>query len=207
MKRTLPEFEFKQEKENYGNRYEFHAVLKDPEKFPWIKEKKWIWSGDESKIPEAQIRFKEFADSWKRQFVNPEDYKNLWEKVDATKINQAIMSMLKLSIKFNPKFEKVTSFDTHHNVDRFELASEVNLAPSNPILLSAWREFRISSWSSWCQVNEDGSIYISMTLNFSYSHQRGGSNGAEFARIKISEKEITIEDIHEKAIRWFPING
>lgn len=232
MKRILPEFKFQIEIDNYTVKKEittydeipevieipenshwatFYAVPKNPEKYPWLREKYYVFSGDVEKdlerlIKETRDSFKKFTTTWTRHFIDPQEYKDLFANVDVDLLNKSMMSMLGLSEDFNPKFEMVAGFDKYNNVDEYSIKSEVNLALSNPLLLSAWRVFRIRTWHSWCRADKDGNISITMQLSFSYEHQGGGSNGAEFGRLEIYEDRVELKDSHSNLVHMFDLN-
>jgi len=189
--RVLPEFTLERLPESYPGSTNFYAVTKEPDKYPWLREKYFLELGYDDREESAKKNFNEFTNKWIRGFINPQEYKDLWAKVDADEVSRIVSEMLGLPEEFNPKFEKVIKFDDYYKVDEFKFVSEVNLAPSNPIVHAAWSKFHITVWNSWGMIDEKtGEIHISLRLNFSYSHHDGGSNGAEFCSVRVYDDRL-----------------
>ncbi len=202
--RVLPKFKLARLEDSYPGSYCYYAVLIETKKFPWLEDKYFLALGDEKNLPEAEKRFDEFTTKWIREFVNPQEHRDLWAKVDADKVDDLISKMLGLTKEFSPKFEKVTKFDSYYKVDEFLLESDVNLAASNPIINSAWSSFKITTWSSWGKVDEKtGEISITFALNFRYVHQGGGSNGAQFCNVTVYEDRIELKDYKDTVVYKF----
>jgi len=191
MNRRLPKFNLRTDTE--GNDIDYVAVLMNPEDFPHIDlETKFWWGNSDTTQEEVGDKFVEFCTTWKKSFINKQEWKDLFESIDVTKINEVLMTHLGLE-DCNPDLKKITKYFKREDDNNYYLESEVNLVDSFPILAGAWSEFSIDTFSTWNLINEEtGEISVVLELIYAYKHKRGGSNGAEVARIIIKKDSIEI---------------
>lgn len=79
--------------------------------------------------------------------------------------------------------EKVTMRDTY-----LKLEDNNNFARYCGVMRHAWAEVNIDTFNIWW--DEEGCELI---MHFRYQHINGGSNGAEFARIRVEDDFVTIK--------------
>ena len=141
--------------------YAYETLERAAERCRELNEKVYISDFDEEEI---------------KDFYNSIDFQPLYDKINKT---------IGLQLTYKHELEK-----SRENY-RIKIESNENIADMFQIIKAAWKEFRVTTFSTQiCPDGESrGNLRFWCTIQYSYKHQNGGSNGASILEARYSSKK------------------
>ena len=126
-------------------------------------------------IEEAQKRCNEFNSTYYLSDYSNDEILDFFNSIDFKPLLDKINSLIGLELTYDISIEK-NSFGTY---SCFKIKNKENLVDNFPILALAWKEFKVSTFNAnICCDKKTGELKIWCTIDFSYRHYSGGTNGA-----------------------------
>lgn len=126
-------------------------------------------------IEEAQKRCNEYNSTYYLSDYSDDEILDYFNSIDFKPLLDKINELIGLELTYDISIEK-NNFGTYNY---FKIKNRENLIDNFPILALAWKEFKVSTFNAnICCDKKTGELKIWCTIDFSYRHYSGGTNGA-----------------------------
>ena len=126
-------------------------------------------------IEEAQKECDKYNSTYYLSDYSNDEILDFFNSIDFKPLLDKINSLIGLELTYDISIEK-NSFGTYNY---FKIKNKENLVDNFPILALAWKEFKVSTFNAnICCDKKTGELKIWCTVDFSYRHCSGGTNGA-----------------------------
>ena len=126
-------------------------------------------------IEEAQERCDEYNSTYYLSDYSNDEILDFFNSIYFKPLLDKINSLIGLELTYDISIEK-NSFGTYNY---FKIKNRENLVDNFPILALAWKELKVSTFNAnICCDKKTGELSLWCTIDFSYKHCGGGTNGA-----------------------------
>jgi len=109
----------------------------------------------------------------------PEEIAEFWQSIDMAPVNDFFSQLLGLPINLEKRIS-----GSGGSVS-FLIRDNTNIAPLNAVTAAAWSEMFVCSFGGGISADKTtGALFYWASINLSYKHHGGGSNGAEIGRVQ-----------------------
>ena len=132
--------------------------------------------GTYTTIEEAQKECDKYNSTYYLSDYSNDEILDYFNSIDFKPLLDKITELIGLKLTYDISIEK-NRFGTYNY---FEIKNRENLVDNFPILALAWREFKVSTFSANISCDQEtGTLRLWCTIEFSYRHCDGGTNGAK----------------------------
>jgi len=109
-----------------------------------------------------------------------DEIEEFWQSLDMKPVNEFFGKMLNLPVNLAKHSSYTDEFTMRHS-----LSDNANIADANPITAAAWSKMKVCNFGGGVYVDKStGALCYAASINLSYEHWSGGTNGAQIGSVR-----------------------